>query len=295
MTITCPSCGFSRPVAENRLHGKSVVAICPNCACRFRFSAQTGAGEILPPKSALPNGAADPEEEEMRQTAADAYRREAERFTHEAGGKQYSSVPWEAAPNVEGWLTAFFKTTSQVMFHPAAFFARLAPRSQKGRALAFFLIICVIQILAERAWSGFLQNAIVSSDTGDPQLQKFSDLLASQNDMLLSFLMRAGILIVQLYLFSFLMYLVYRLFARENVTYSLVFQIMSYSSAPTILSIVPVLGPIAGALWSLWCLLVGCKSAIGLNWPQTILGLVPVFFVIVPFFAQVLAFVQAGA
>ena len=135
----------------------------------------------------------------------------------------------------------------------------------------------------------------MSTDPGDPQLQKFSELLASQNDMFLSFLMRAGILIIQLYIFSWLMYLVYRLFARENVTYSLVFQIMSYSSAPTVLGIVPVLGPIAGAIWSMWCLLVGCKSAIGLNWPQTILGLVPVFFVIAPFFAQILAFVQAGA
>ena len=97
MIITCPQCGFSRAVAENRLAGKSVVAICPKCACRFRFSAQKGVGEILPPKGwkrieepvseeAPKNEANSPEEEEdIRQVAAEAYRKEAERFANEKG------------------------------------------------------------------------------------------------------------------------------------------------------------------------------------------------------------------
>lgn len=295
MTITCPSCGFSRAVAEDRLRGKSVVVVCPNCDCRFRFSAQTGAGEILPPKSTLPSGASDPQEEEIRQTASDAYRREAERFTREGGGEQYSGLPWDIAPDGVGWIAAFFKTTRLVMFSPAAFFAALAPEQKMGRALGFFLIICAIQILAESIWSGYLLNSVVSSDIGDPKLQKFSaEMLASRNNLFITLLMRSGLLIIQLYIFSFMMYLVYRLFARQRTAYSLVFQIMSYSAAPAILSLVPVFGSIAGSIWSVWCLLVGCKSAIGLNWAQTILGFLPVLFVIVPILTQAMAIVQGG-
>ncbi|WP_300909447.1 zinc-ribbon domain-containing protein, partial [uncultured Desulfovibrio sp.] len=39
VNITCPRCGFSRELPADRLPARAVIATCPRCACRFRFSA----------------------------------------------------------------------------------------------------------------------------------------------------------------------------------------------------------------------------------------------------------------
>ena len=47
MNITCPQCGFSRELPADRLPARAVIATCPKCACRFRFSPEGGVLETL--------------------------------------------------------------------------------------------------------------------------------------------------------------------------------------------------------------------------------------------------------
>lgn len=49
MNITCPQCGFCRPFPPDRAPAHSVIATCPQCACRFRFHPQDGSSEMLAP------------------------------------------------------------------------------------------------------------------------------------------------------------------------------------------------------------------------------------------------------
>lgn len=303
MTITCPQCGFSRAVAENRLAGKSIVAICPKCACRFRFSVKNGVEEILPPKgwqrieepaaqkASAP--AAPEEEEDIRQIAAEAYRKEAERFTEEEEVEEVESNPWDSAPAGGGWFWAFTQVVMRVMFAAPTFFAGLDRDRKQTRALVFYIIICVFQTVVERMWSGMLQNALVSSNTTDPQLQKLLELMASQSDMAVTLLFRTGMLVFQLYVFSFLMFLVYRIFARDRTSFSLVFQIMAYSAAPALLCVIPGIGSVVGTIWGIACLGIGCKAAMRLDWPQTILGFLPIAFVLAPILLQTMTFFQS--
>lgn len=314
MIIKCPQCGFSRAVAENRLAGKSVVAICPKCACRFRFSAKNGVEEILPPKGwkrvedsvpeKLPENEPklQEEEEDIRQVAAKAYKKEAERFAGEEReeavypsdeGEYIEVNPWDSAPRNGGWFWSFSQVVLRVMFAAPRFFAGLDPCARQGRALAFYLVICVFQTLVEKMWGGMLQNALVASNTTDPQLQKVIGLMASQSDLVLNLLVRTGVLVLQLYVFSFLMFLVYRIVARERATFSLVFQIMAYSAAPALLCVVPAIGSIAGTFWGIACLAVGCKAAMQLDWPRTLLGFLPLVFVFAPILLQTLTLLQS--
>lgn len=316
MIITCPQCGFSRAVAENRLAGKSVVAICPKCASRFRFSAQKGVEEILPPKGwkrieepvseEAPKSEVNSQEEEedIRQVAAEAYRKEAERFANENGEENIASDddgeyievnPWDTAPRDGGWFWSFCQVVLRVMFAAPKFFAGLYPHARQGRALAFYLVVCVFQTLVEKMWGGLLQNALVSSNTTDPQLQKVIELMASQSDLALNLIIRTGVLVFQLYVFSFLMFLVYRIVARERTTFSLVFQIMAYSAAPSLLCVVPAVGSIVGMFWGIACLAVGCKAALNLDWPRTLLGFLPLVFVFAPILLQTLALLQSAS
>ncbi len=350
MNIVCPQCGFSRRLPEDRLPGEVVIATCPQCACRFRFSAREGVLEVLPPRGQdaaprasgsareaaaatggddLPPGAVIPgrdasppaprtpargahgdgadvpaqgeEEEDIRETARRAYAREAERFSRADAAPEPSPMadgpvpdenPWDAAPGNGGWLQAFYQTVLRVMFAAPRFFAALRPHMPLGRPLVFYLVICVIQTVVERFWGTMLISALTPSAATDPQLEKLLEMLAPKSDLALSLLLRCGLLVLQLYVFTALMFLAYRIVARERTSFSLIFQIMAYSSAPALLCVVPALGSLAGMIWGLACLAVGCRVALRLNWAQTLFGFVPLALVFGPLLLQAMTALQ---
>ncbi|MDE7240372.1 zinc-ribbon domain-containing protein [Desulfovibrio sp.] len=349
MNIECPQCGFSRRLPEDRLPGEVVIATCPQCACRFRFSVRDGVLTVLPPRgedrahgadaparsapatpmtdAELPPGAVIPgrdeeapssdapqparegahspkaqaeEEEDIRETARRAYAREAARFSGpdaEAGAtpaaaQRWDVNPWDAAPANGGWLQAFYQTVLRVMFAAPRFFAGLRPHARQVRPLGFYLVICVIQTVVERFWGSMIISALTPSAATDPQLERLLELLAPKSDLALSLLLRCGLLVLQLYVFAALMFLAYRLVARERTSFSLVFQVMAYSSAPALLCVVPALGSLAGMIWGLACLAVGCRAALRLNWPQTLFGFVPLILVFGPLLLQAMTAVQ---
>lgn len=351
MNIVCPQCGFSRRLPEDRLPGEVVIATCPQCACRFRFSMREGVLTVLPPRGQnsapqtagpapeaphpaastedLPPGAVIPgrdasspmprtsardahddganvsakgeEEEDIRETARRAYTREAERFARADAAQEPSAMaddtlpdenPWDAAPGNGGWLQAFYQTVLRVMFAAPRFFASLRPHVPLGRPLVFYLVICVIQTIVERFWGTMLISALTPSAATDPQLEKLLEMLAPKSDLALSLLLRCGLLVLQLYVFTALMFLAYRIVARERTSFSLIFQIMAYSSAPALLCVVPALGSLAGMIWGLACLAVGCRAALRLNWAQTLFGFVPLALVFGPLLLQAMAALQ---
>ena len=338
MNIVCPQCGFSRRLPEDRLPGDVVIATCPQCACRFRFSVRDGVLGVLPPRgegeeataattpaasvaaahaaghsgagSASPRdhagptpaaggGTEDGEEEDIRETARRAYAREAARFsgadadaTSMAEAMLRDVNPWDVAPRNGGWLQAFYQTVLRVMFTAPRFFAGLRPHAALVRPLTFYLIICVIQTLVERFWGTMIISALTPSAATDPQLEKLLELLAPKSDIALSLLLRCGLLVLQLYVFAALMFLAYRIVARDRTSFSLIFQIMAYSSAPALLCVVPALGSLAGMIWGLACLAVGCRAALRLNWAQTLFGFVPLALVFGPLLLQAMAALQ---
>lgn len=297
MKISCPQCGFSRDVPEDRLPPGAAIATCPKCGCRFRLSGETrDAGESRPSQlGENKNQGSGEEEEDIRLVASRAYAAEAERFERQKkyeearAAKEAEINPWDAAPEPGGWFAAFYQTIIRVMFSAPAFFRSLRPRCQQLRPLAFYLIIAILQTALERMWSGLFISMLSSSAANDPQLEKMLEMLGPQSDLALALILRCGLLALQLYLLSFLMYLAYRVVAPRRATFALIFQIMAYSSAPAILCFVPILGSIAGWIWGLACLLVGCRAALEIDWPRTLFGLLPLLLIFAPVFIQLSA------
>ncbi len=54
MNISCPQCGFTRTVNENRLASATVLATCPKCGHSFRIYREDGRTELLPPPNGKP-------------------------------------------------------------------------------------------------------------------------------------------------------------------------------------------------------------------------------------------------
>ncbi|MDR0815922.1 MAG: zinc-ribbon domain-containing protein [Desulfovibrio sp.] len=307
MKITCPRCDFSRDVPPEQLPARSVIATCPACSCRFRFSPDKGEIEILsdtatpareqptqpdnlgkddplPPDAIVPqsggvskDGLNEAEQEDTRLTASRAYRREASGFDDDAPSA--ADNPWETAPGENGWLAAFYQTVMRVMFASPRFFNALRPEAKSMRALVFYLIICVMQIVVERFWGDLLLKFMTPGTTADPQLEKLLAMLAPQASLSMTLLIRTGVLVLQLYFFTGLIHLTYHFLAPDKANFSLVFQVIAYSAAPSLLCVVPLLGSLAGLVWCIACVTTGCRSALQLTWGQTLTGFAPAILV----------------
>ncbi|MDR1855553.1 MAG: YIP1 family protein [Desulfovibrio sp.] len=291
----------------------TVLATCPRCSCRFRFSAIEGVLETVEPgtsrrsdapdkehggdgdrppirRSPAPDPKDDRQEEKpgddqeaeerepkpARKTRAAANRAYVREAARSSGEDRVPSNPWDIAPVEVGWWTAFVQTVIRVMFFGSRFFAGLVPQQRQTRALVFYAVICTIQILVERFWGDVLLSFMSESASADPQLEKLLGLLAPQTNIPLTVLVRLAFFVMQLYIFAFAMHIVFRYVAPKRADFSLVFQVLAYSSAPALLCIVPMLGSLAGLIWSIVCAASGCRIALKLNWPQTLMGFVPI-------------------
>lgn len=295
MKVECPRCGFHREVDADQFEGReTVIANCPRCGCRFRFSVKKGVLGEVPPNEPrpvarpAPSPASDEEEEDIRLVAKRAYEREAMRFApgRSDGGEEESEAdkligaainPWAYAPGEAGWFSAFFQTASRIMFSAYVFFKNL-PKDDQKRAFFFYLVVCVVQAAMEILWSSVFYNFFSERLADDPQVAALLKGLRPGDNFALDLTARVGSLILQLYIYSLLIYLMYRLVAPGRGGFPLIFQIMAYSSAPALLCVIPAIGSIAGMFWSLGCLAYGCKVALDLDWPRTLAGFAPLIF-----------------
>jgi hypothetical protein len=238
------------------------------------------------------DGHNDDDELEARLAASRAYRREAARFDEQ--GETGLSNPWDAAPGREGWIFAFYQTVLRVLFAAPRFFSALEPQARPLRALIFYLLVGVLQVVVERFW-GYILLQYVSAGASshqDPQLTRLLTMLAPQANLAMTVLLRTGLLVLELYFFSALIHLCYRFLQPDKAEFSLVFQVIAYSAAPSLLCVIPLIGSLAGFVWSLSCITVGCRTVIRLTWGQTLTGFAPACLIALLFLLQFLKIAQ---
>lgn len=299
--IVCPQCGFARDVSNYRLPARAVIATCPECACRFRFSsASSSVDELAPPDprpERRPEQPADQRAEDERRLVAEAYAREAARLENEDRTETERSEhvnPWQDAPGGHGWFAAFYQTVMRVMFAAPQFFAALSPRTGQMRELTFYVIVGFLQAVAERFWGEALLSALGPAAASDPQLAKMLLALAPETSSVMAILFRVFMMVLQLYFFSALIHLACRFATPKQADFSLTFQVVSYSAAPLLLAVVPLLGTFVGFVWSIACMVAGCRSALRLTWAQTLLSFSPLLLVMVMLVLSQLYLVAQG-
>ena len=197
---------------------------------------------------------------------------------HTEDEEGWSFNPWECARTLQEYVPALYQTCLRVMFAPQRFFAGIVPRSGL-LALAFFLAICVLQTLIEHVWSIAFFSYIMPTTT-DPELRQLGELISGKGNFLFWLVLRCVMLCLQLYIYTAILFLCWRLLARAQADFSVILQVLCYAQAPLILCIIPGVGTIAGMIWSFVCALVGCKVALRLSWAQTILGAAPLVLLI---------------
>ena len=189
-----------------------------------------------------------------------------------------TDVPWEE-PRRYNPLMGLYQTILRVMFNAPRFFAALpASNGKLIRPLAFYLILGLFQTLVERMWYLMSLEASAPSIT-DPKLQEVLGDVAQSMSLPLTILMAPVMLAVQLCFFASVFYLMLRLVQPENVQFRSVFRVIAYSAAPTVVCVVPLIGPIAGSIWFGVSCFIGCKYALRLPWSRTGLALGPLYLI----------------
>ena len=226
-------------------------------------------------------------------TASEAYAREAARFENgDEDGQRVPANPWDAAPEPDGWIPAFYHTCMRVMFGAHNFYEHVRADTPQVRPLAFYLIISIVQVIIERVWSGLFLSLMSPSAASDPELEKMLILLSPQLSLPMTILLKTGVSVVQLYVLTALMHFTYGFITGKRPEFSLVFQVAAYAAAPSLLCVVPLLGSIVGFIWMVACVLVGCRTVLNLTWPQAFMGFAPVVLLLAPLLLQVMKAAQ---
>ena len=189
-----------------------------------------------------------------------------------------TDVPWDE-PKRYNLFMALYQTILRVMFNAPRFFAALpATNGKLTRPLVFYLILGMFQTLVERMWYLMSIQASGPSIT-DPKLQEVLGDVAQSMSLPLTILLTPGILAIQLCFFASVFYLMLRLVQPENVQFRTVFRVIAYSAAPTVVCVVPLVGPLVGSIWFGVCCFIGCKYSMRLPWSRTGLALGPLYLI----------------
>ncbi|WP_300786864.1 YIP1 family protein, partial [uncultured Desulfovibrio sp.] len=181
--------------------------------------------------------------------------------------------PWDMAPRPAGYLSAFYQTTLRVMFGAGRFFAHLDPEAPQLRALLYALIITLIMLCSQYLWLSMSREMLEQAMPADAPLMVVIRFALDQP--LFYSLISLAIFVFQIYLGSALLFLCFRMTGVKHATFYIIFQVVAYSTAPLLLCIIPVLGQQVGSIWCLACLVNGCRMALRLDWPRTLLGFAP--------------------
>ncbi len=320
MKIVCPQCDYTREMAEDKMPSKALIATCPQCQHRFTVvrpepvtNSQTVTEQSAPPTNVTTENASAPKDtsapkqevpipkytpsgasyeahaEEEKRKAAEAYEKQ---DAHNAAMDEDAFFaafavenPWEN-PQRLGYISSFFQTIIRVLFEAPRFFAGLKPASSLMPLLAFYCLVGLMQIVIERFWGGVLANLLAPMVEGDALMQPLVEMLRVQVPLMTALFYGTTISIVELIITSGFCYMLFRLIVPQKADFTIVLQVVAYAAAPALLCIVPMLGSVVGFVWGVITMAVGCRYAMRLSWGQALMGVLPLYCLLVPFLLQ---------
>lgn len=275
MEITCPQCQFARTIPDEKIPDRAEMATCPKCKHKFQFRSldDFSTNEPLADDDAKFDLAAPgpgPEEtrrpsrplsqefenkpqngEEFWDTLASLGQPHQE--TQDQGSSQGFSpsaeieVPWERLDK-HGFFPALWETIKRTMFQPVAFFQSMPVGSGQIKPLIFYLLIAEFQIVMQMLWG---MTSMVSDATGDAGV-------AGMNTMML-LVVYPLLMTMLLYLMAFLVHACLHLVGVASRGFEGTFRALTYGSAPMVMVLIPMIGPLVGAIWSLIVTFLGYK------------------------------------
>jgi predicted Zn finger-like uncharacterized protein len=270
MQLTCPHCGFSREIPTEKIPPKATLATCPKCLKKFNFRepAADPIDILFEPEPTVVEP--EPEPEPMPELEPMLTREQArlEDPPHPASGTDTGmDVPWESL-NKYGILPGFYQTILRVMKTPIQLFKAMPLGSGIGRPLIFYLILAEVEILSQFFWNTVGLTGALHAENA---LYSFSEMGLSSLMVLFfyPFFLTLGV-----FLGTAVIHLCLRLLKGAGAGYEGTFKAVTYGSAPMILSVIPLAGQIAGAVWALATTIIAYKYIHKTTYSKVILAII---------------------
>lgn len=283
MIIQCPKCKFSKEISEDKIPPKAKLATCPKCGHKFPFREEQTEQEEY--------SFIEEEEETVNETQTDnqdiwskleslgsedqepvSYQPNYDRSWDK---QEHTRAPWERLEEF-GFFPGIYQTVKEVMFSPIQFFQSLSVGEGFNKPLIFYLLVAEIQALAQFFWQ---MLGVVPKMQGYPESILGIGMVGVGSILLL--VIYPLILSIFLFVVSGINHLCLLAVKSGDRGYEGTFRVMSYANAPMVLAIIPVLGPMAGAAWTLVCTFLGFKYVHRATAGKIILAmLLPVFIIL---------------
>ncbi len=299
MWIECPQCHFGRDIPKEKVPQKAIKATCPKCGHKFNFREKLQEEEDsskqdqqTEEKNLSPSDADDFNEEEdiwsqLESLDSEPKEEKMERSSHREGfeAKGKGQVPWERLDEY-GFFPGFFQTIKSIMFFPFQFFDSLDLDRGFQRPLIFYLLVAEIQAIAQLVWK---MLGVV------PQMQSQTEGLLGMGlfgfGSIFLLIMYPVVLTFMLFVVSWVNHLCLLAVKSGGFGYEATYRVVSYSSAPMVLAVIPVLGPFVGWLWSMVLTFIGFMSVHQTSAGRVILAMLLPFFAIVLIMTLIVMFI----
>lgn len=279
MDITCPQCNFTRSIPDEKIPDRAEIATCPKCKHKFRFRNLGEAREADPLITAETDPAAasasQPEVNAAPRTSRSTgtstvkphngekfwdklaamgqphqekqQQQQQHRQQGDGASKAEIEVPWERL-DTYGFFPGLWETIKRAMLQPAAFFRSMPVGGGQIKPLIFYLLIAVFQIVMQMLWD---MTGVGADATGEAGLAGISAIMLLAIYPLL--------LTVMLYLMAALVHVCLHIVGVVTRGFEGTFRALTYGSAPMVMVLVPMVGPLIGAIWSLVVTFLGYK------------------------------------
>jgi len=276
MEIICPQCQFARTIPDEKVPDRAEIATCPKCKHKFRFrnldgspaASLTSTGDPTardvstsdseagpaparpdhrPQSDPAPNG-----EEFWDKLAAMGRPHQEVREAADPGDQAdppHVEVPWEHLDKY-GFFSGIWETIKRAMLQPTAFFQSMPVGGGQIKPLIFYLLIAQLQIVMHMLWD---MTGMGTGTTGEAGTAG----VVSTMTMLFIYPL---LLTILLYVMALLVHVCLILVKGAGRGFEGTFRALTYGSAPMIMVLIPIIGPLVGAVWSLVVTFLGYKN-----------------------------------
>ncbi len=182
-------------------------------------------------------------------------------FAWGASGDEDTALPPVPPPFEEleeyGFFPGLWQTIRRVLLAPRLFFQAMPLNRGIMRPLVFYLLLAEFQALAELFWG--LAGLTGMPGVDDAPMEGTTGRVVMGVSSAVILVLYPLMLTAALFVGATLNHLCLTLLRSAQGGFEATFRAMAYSSAPFILCLVPVAGPLAAALWSFLVAVIGYK------------------------------------
>ncbi len=245
MELTCPYCGFSKQVPQEKIPPGVTGATCPRCQQWFPLSTMA---EKAPPRST-------------------GVQRQINQGTHQEE-EQNETVreksAWERRNELGLW-SAIYQNTLAVLFSPARYFRKLSIQGGVSEPLAFGLLTGSVGSMFSLFWQFLMVSGV---------WHFMADVLSAQVSAGMVFLILVifvpiGVTI-GLFVSTAVWHLLLLLLRGAGNGFEATFRLVSYSQAAQLWGVIPFVGSWISIVWQLVIQVIGLKQIHETSYPKVI-------------------------